>query len=224
MQPSSSYHPTDSYYHQPAGGAGRTGHDTSIDSQYGSSGSMDHPYGDHTHGAATPQSIQANYTSSPYLYRDNPGIHSTPPHKHHKGLPSYSDLNRMSPIPEVGYNAPNRTASYNAPKSGPVINLHSTNSYRERNRQASDTVVWSQKAINVRVPKEIFLCRPWTVKGFKTARQQQKNNPQCQQQRCNLFFTSNGAINLLNMYSAVCVCIKMTLCNWFKEDFYESVY
>ena len=141
MQPSSSYHPTDSYY-QPAG-AGRIGHDTSIDSQYGSSGSMDHPYGDHTHGHPDQHSvpsIQANYTSSPYLYRDNPGVHHTPPHKHHKGLP-YSDLNRMSPIPEVSYNPPNRTASYNTPKSGPVINLHSTNSYRDRNRQASDTVV-----------------------------------------------------------------------------------
>ena len=122
MQPSSSYHPTDSCY-QPAG-AGRTGHDTSIDSQYGSSGSMDHPYGDHTHGHPDQHSvppIQANYTSSPYLYRDNAGVHHTPPHKHHKGLP-YSDLNRMSPIPEVSYNPPN-----------------------SRNRQASDTVVWSSR-------------------------------------------------------------------------------
>ena len=140
MQPSSSFHPTEPCY-QP----GRIGHDTSIDSQYGSSGSMDHPYGDHTHSQSDhhggPPPLQANYTSSPYLYRDHTGVHNAPP-KHHKGgLPSYSDLNRMSPIPEVSYNAPNRTASYSAPKNGPVINLHSTNSYRDHHRQTSDTVV-----------------------------------------------------------------------------------
>ena len=135
VQPSSSFHPTDAYY-QP----GRTGHDSSIDSQCGSSGSMDH--GDHTHSQSDhhdgPPPLQANYTSSPYLYRDHTGVHN----KHHKaGHPAFSDLNRMSPIPEVSYNPPNRTASYSAPKAGPVINLHSTNSYRDHHRQASDTVV-----------------------------------------------------------------------------------
>lgn len=126
---------TDTFYHPVPG---RPGHDTPLDPQYGSAGSMDHPYGDHS----GPSQLQANYTSSPYLYRDHSGVHNAPPHKHHKALPPYTDLNRMSPIPEVGYHGPSRTASYSAPKSGPVINLHSTNSYRDPHRQNSDTVVW----------------------------------------------------------------------------------
>ena len=143
MQPPSSYHSSDPYYH-PAG-AGRAGQDASIDPQYASPGSMDHPHVDHTHSQPDhqggPPHLQANFTSSPYLYKDHSGVRNVLPHKQHKGLTSYSELNRMSPIPEVSYNAPSRTASYNTPKSGPLVNLHCTNSYRDHQRQASDTVV-----------------------------------------------------------------------------------
>ena len=203
VQPSSSFHPTDAYY-QP----GRTGHDSSIDSQCGSSGS--HPYGDHTHSQSDhhdgPPPLQANYTSSPYLYRDHTGVHN----KHHKaGHPAFSDLNRMSPIPEVSYNPPNRTASYSAPKAGPVINLHSTNSYRDHHRQASDTVVWSVFGnVSYESLMMMFYFDHGQFKGIETARQLQTMISIANNVVIYSLF-SNGAMNSNCLYRiVVCVCVN----------------
>ncbi len=143
-------HPSDAYYHHPPAPhlppRAPLIHDSSIDSQYGSSQSMDHPYGSHMDHPSHYEPHGGHYSNSPYKdsSRDHLGVHSVPQYKHKMHSP-YGDLNRMSPIPEVNYNSGNtRTSSFNAPKrkTGPVLNLQHTGSYRDYHpKQASDTVV-----------------------------------------------------------------------------------
>ena len=96
---------------------------------------VDSPTMDNYSPAPAPHSgFGAAHTSSPYSATPD----TAPVHSRHKILNSYSDLNRMSPIPEISYN--NSHSSRTTP-SHPVLNLHEPYGSSRSLTKSSDTVV-----------------------------------------------------------------------------------